>query len=61
MELKAEDIYNDSVQKLSPIERLHLATMILNDMLVDDEIIEYSDIWTNKDLRDLTAFALSSH
>jgi hypothetical protein len=33
--------------------------MILNDISVDDETIEYSDTWTEQDLKDLTEFALS--
>jgi len=33
--------------------------MILNDIAVDDETIEYSDTWTEQDLKDLTEFALS--
>ncbi|HEY0762541.1 MAG TPA: hypothetical protein VGD61_09230 [Pyrinomonadaceae bacterium] len=59
MKLTAKDVYNSSVKKLSQKERLRLATMILNDMVADDEKIEYSDSWTSQDLKDLTAFALS--
>ena len=59
MKLTAKDVYNSSVKKLSHKERLRLATMILNDMVADDENIDYSDRWTEQDLKDLTAFALS--
>jgi hypothetical protein len=59
MTLTAKDVYNSSVKKLSHKERLRLATMILNDMVARDENIEYSDSWTEQDLQDLTAFALS--
>ena len=59
MKLNARDLYNTSVKNLPPTERLHLAIMILNDIAVDDETIEYSDTWTEQDLKDLTEFALS--
>lgn len=59
MGLNAKDLYNTSVQKLSRKERLRLAIMILNELVADDENIEYSDSWTEQDLKDLTAFALS--
>ena len=56
--MKAKDLY-ESVRQLSPKERLRLAVMILNDMAADDETTEYSDTWTEEDVQDLTAFALS--
>ena len=59
MVMNAKDLYNQSVKELSPKERLRLAIMILNEMMADDETIEYSDTWTDEDLKDLSAFALS--
>ena len=59
MKLTAKDLYNNSVKKLPPQERLRLAIMILNEMIANDETIDYSDSWTEHDLHDLTAFALS--
>lgn len=56
--MKAVDLYQ-SVLQLSPEERLRLAVMILNDMTAGEEMIEYSDTWTEEDLQDLSAFALS--
>jgi hypothetical protein len=56
--MKAKDLYQ-SVLQLSPKERLRLAVMILNDITADEETIEYSDAWTEQDLQDLSAFALS--
>ena len=56
--MKAKDLY-ESVLQLSPKERLRLAVMILNDMAADEKTIEYSDTWTEEDLQDLSAFALS--
>ena len=59
MEITAEELYLTTVQQLSPKERLRLAAMILNDITAPDETIEFSDSWTEEDLQDLTAFALS--
>lgn len=59
MELTAKELYLNSVRLLSPKERLRLAVMILNDLMADDDQIEFSDSWTEQDLQDLTAFALS--
>ena len=56
--MKVKDLY-ESVLQLSPKERLRLAVMILNDMAAEEETIEYSDTWTQEDIRDLSAFALS--
>ncbi len=56
--MKATDLY-ESVRQLSPKERLRLAVMILNDIAAEEETIEYSDTWTQQDLQDLSAFALS--
>lgn len=59
MDISAEELYLKQVQLLSPKERLRLAVMILNDLMAADEQIEFSDSWTEQDLQDLTAFALS--
>jgi predicted RNA-binding protein (virulence factor B family) len=59
MKLTAKDLYNTSVIKLPPQERLRLAIMILTEMSANDETIDYSDSWTEEDLQDLTTFALS--
>ena len=40
MDPNAEDIYNYSVRKLSPKERLRLAVMILNELLTNYERID---------------------
>jgi hypothetical protein len=50
---------NTIVKKLPPQERLRLAIMIPNEMIANEESIDYSDSWTKQDLKDLTAFALS--
>ena len=58
MKRNAEELYA-SVRQLSPKERLRLAIMILNEIMASDETIDYSDTWTDQDIQDLTAFALS--
>ena len=59
MKLTAKSLYDSSVKQLPPQERLRLAIMILNEMIANEETIDYSDSWTEHDLHDLTAFALS--
>ena len=59
MGVTAKELYLTSVQLLSPKERLRLAVMILNDLMTADEQIDFSDNWTEQDIQDLTAFALS--
>ena len=59
MEVTARELYLKRVLLLSPKERLRLAVMILNDLTAADEQLEFSDSWTEQDLQDLTAFALS--
>jgi hypothetical protein len=59
MELNAKKFYIETVRRLSPKERLRLAVMILNDLMESNEEIEFSDTWSDQDLKDLSAFALS--
>jgi hypothetical protein len=59
MEVSAKELYFERVLLLSPKERLRLAVMILNDIRTADEQIEFSDSWTQQDIQDLSAFALS--
>ena len=58
MNLNAEELYA-SIRQLSRQERFRLAVMILNEMMANDEAVDYSDTWTDQDIQDLTAFALS--
>jgi hypothetical protein len=59
MEVSAKELYLKRVLLLSPKERLRLAVMILNDLAAADDQIEFNDSWTEQDIQDLTAFALS--
>ena len=59
MEVNAKELYEEIVQQLPLKERLLLAAMILNDITAAQEKTEYSDTWSEEDLQDLSAFALS--
>jgi hypothetical protein len=54
-----QEIYTEFISTLSPIERLQLATLILNS-LVQQTItaIDDSDTWTERDQLDLVAYSL---
>jgi hypothetical protein len=54
MPTTAEEIYNQIIKSLPPSERLRLATMILND-ISPRAVVDYSEEWTEEDLRDFTA------
>ena len=59
MPTTAIEIYNQIVSTLSPNERLRLATLILNDLVQQNEsIINQSDTWTEQDQLDVTTFSL---
>ena len=50
--MTAQDLYNQAVKPLPVSERLRLAAMILNDVTAADA--QYSDEWTDEDLRDFS-------
>jgi hypothetical protein len=54
---RAEAIYNQVIKSLPPSERFKLATMILND-IHPRAIVDYSEEWTEEDMRDLTIYSL---
>lgn len=59
MPTTAIEIYTQIVSTLSPNERLRLATLILNDLVQQNEpIINQSDTWTEQDQLDVTTFSL---
>lgn len=54
-----EQIYTQIIDTLSPTERLHLATAILNELVQQNlPVIDRSDTWTEQDRLDLTNFSL---
>ena len=53
----AEEVYSQVIKPLPPLERLKLATMILNDISLR-AVVDYSEEWTEEDMRDLTIYSL---
>ncbi len=54
-----QDVYNEIIRALSPPERLHLATLILNELVQQNSpTIEQSDDWTEQDQTDVVDFSL---
>lgn len=52
--ITADELYEKSVRSMPASERIKLATRILND-IESASILDYSDEWTEEDLRELTA------
>ena len=52
-----EQVYATNIKPLSAGERLQLARMILND-IPDESLVDYSDSWSEEDLRDATRYSL---
>jgi hypothetical protein len=55
----AQQVYSNEVSLLLPSEQLRLATLILAG-LTDSaaSALDFSDHWSEEDVRDLTAFSL---
>lgn len=53
-----QEVYTQVVRTLSPAERLQLATLILNELVEQNTVVDRSDTWTDQDQLDLTAFSL---
>jgi hypothetical protein len=59
MPTTAQEIYTQVVRTLSAIERLRLATLILNELVQQNEaVVDYSDTWAEQDQLDLVNFSL---
>ena len=59
MSSTVQEVYNRVICNLSPTERLHLATLILNDLVQQHiSIFDQSDTWTEQDRLDVTTFSL---
>jgi hypothetical protein len=55
----AQQVYSSEVSILPPSEQLRLATMILAGLTESSaSALDFSDHWSDEDLRDLTAFSL---
>ncbi|NMG18546.1 hypothetical protein [Brasilonema bromeliae] len=60
MQTTAQEIYTQVVRNLSPNERLRLATLILNELVGQQQLssVDQSDTWTQEDQIDLVNFSL---
>jgi hypothetical protein len=54
----AQSVFETTVKNLPPFERLRLASMILDDLTRSGGKIDYSDEWTEEDMRDFTAASM---
>ncbi|HUB26057.1 MAG TPA: hypothetical protein VL992_11560 [Tepidisphaeraceae bacterium] len=54
----ARDIYETRVQKLPVLERLHLATLILNDITQAITVFDSRKTYTDQETSDLANFLL---
>ncbi len=51
MDISVKELYLEKVLQLSRYERLRLAVMILNDLMADNDKIEFSDSWIEQTSR----------
>jgi hypothetical protein len=55
----AQQVYSNEVSILPPSEQLRLATLILAGLSeTSAAAMDFSDEWSDEDLRDLSAFAI---
>jgi hypothetical protein len=55
--LNAQFVYESSVMALPKSEQLKLAALILEELTATSApVLDFSDSWSEEDLRDLTAF-----
>jgi hypothetical protein len=56
--ITAQSVYESSVMGLPKSERLKLAALILDELTASAApVLDFSDTWSDEDLRDLTAYA----
>lgn len=60
MSTTVQEFYIQVIRALPPPERLRLATLILNDLVHQQNLslVDQSDYWTEEDQADLTNFSL---
>lgn len=55
----AQELYASTVRNLSPVERLRLAALILDDLTKwEPSTPDYDDEWSEEDMNDLVTFSL---
>ena len=59
MSANIQELYESAISRLPARERLRLAALILNELARNAPALDASDIWSEQDERDLTAFALT--
>ncbi|KAB8317598.1 hypothetical protein SD81_020170 [Tolypothrix campylonemoides VB511288] len=59
MPTTAQEVFTQMVLALSPIERLRLAALILDDLTHSNpSVVAHDDTWSEQDQHDITAFSL---
>ena len=59
--MTAQEFYESVKRELAPGEQLRLARLILDELAEPGALaLEYSDQWTDDDLRDIAAFSAGS-
>ncbi len=57
--MSTREIYEKTIRQLPAMDRLRLATMILDDLTESKGAgLDISDEWSDEDIADLTAFAM---
>ena len=58
--MSAREIYDSIIRQLVPMERLRLATIILDDLTATgDEGLNMRDDWSDEDIADVARFSMS--
>lgn len=56
--MTVRQIYDQDIRQLPPLERLRLATLILDELTAANGAgLDISDKWSSQDITDLSAFA----
>ncbi len=62
MTMTAQKVYADTVVNLTPSERFRLVALILDELTragALPAVVDSTDVWTEQDQKDVTAFSLS--
>lgn len=59
--MTAREIYEKTICQLPPMDRLRLATLILDDLAASDGAgLDIRDEWSDEDVADLTQYSLKA-
>jgi len=57
--MTARELYDNTIRKLPPVDRLRLASLILDDLAAASGAgLDIRDDWTDEDVADLAAYSL---